>query len=425
MPSLFVQRNLTLSRMVSLATFLFFALMLSAPRGYAVGVVLLLACSLYYVVAARGDRPPLGRPDRIMIGLMLLVFLMGLATWAYHGEELSELDLFTRYLFSALIFLLLLACPPRMSWLWAGLVVGCVSAACVATWQRLVVEDPRAFGFTGGIQFGDLGLTMGILCAVAMVWCSQYAERKTAWRVALFIGMLCGLYVSLMSGSRGGWVAVPAVIVIFCAAFLRRSNIRWAMGIMAVLLVGLTFVAMTLPMVEMRYEQAVEDINQFQEGNPDTSLGRRLDLWQALVDIIPQKPWMGWSVHDYAAEKQRLVQAGNLKPRAARLANAHNTFLEVWLHNGLVTLVPLLALLGYAAIQFGRRIRDPDCIVQLAATAGLTLVVCYIIFSQTQVMLGRNNTLTFFLITLMIFWAIMRAREAQLRDGTQSSFICN
>jgi O-antigen ligase len=134
---------------------------------------------------------------------------------------------------------------------------------------------------------------------------------------------------------------------------------------------------------------------------------------------------MGWSVHDYAAEKQRLVQAGNLKPRAARLANAHNTFLEVWLHNGLVTLVPLLALLGYAAIQFGRRIRDPDCIVQLAATAGLTLVVCYIIFSQTQVMLGRNNTLTFFLITLMIFWAIMRAREAQLRDGTQSSFICN
>ncbi|TEA77877.1 O-antigen ligase family protein [Allopusillimonas ginsengisoli] len=403
-------RSKILPGFVSLAIFLFFAMMLSVPRGYAVGAIMLFLASLYYL--ASRPRIVLQRADKILIGLFLAVFLAGLISWLYHGNEMASLDLSTRYLMAVPIFLLLLAHPPRLEWLWGGMIVGCMSAAGLAAWQVWIHQNSRAFGFTGGIQFGDIALMMAVLCSAGLAWAVRLDRRAWLWRAALLLGTLSGLYASVMSGTRGGWITLPIVLMVFGAAYLRRSNLSLVIAVCVTLIVGGLVALATVPMVQERYNEALTDVQKFQKGNSNTSIGNRFEMWEALTVIIPQKPWMGWSDTDYNAEKERLIKAQVLAPVAGRLANTHNMFLETWVHQGLLGLVTLAALLLATLLHFGRHLRCPDPFTQLHSIAGVALVSCYIIFGQTQIILGRNNTLLFFIITLSVFWSVMRSSQA-------------
>lgn len=382
--------------------------MLGTHRGYALGAVLLMAASLYYLAL----RPAisLARDDKIMVSLLLIVFLAGAISWLYHGNDLSSMDMPSRYLLAIPIFLLMLAHPVKLAWLNAGFVVGALAAGAVAAWDRYSLGEVRAAGFTGGIQFGDLALMMAVFCAAGFVACGRLFCKPRLWRVALLLGVVGGSYASILSGARGGWVALPFVILVFCTAYLRRSNVKWVaaslLGVMAVSMIAVS----TLPMLESRFELAVKDVQMYRQGNTATSLGARFEIWRALKVIIPQKPLMGWSEADYETEKERLVASGAFSPAVTKLANTHNTFLELWVLQGLLGLVPVLALVVLSLVYFGRRLRSADPVAQYLAVSGVLLVGCFTIFAQTQMMLGRNNTLLFFIVALLTFWGALRSR---------------
>lgn len=391
----------------SYSVFLFFAFMLGTPRGYALGAVLLMAASLYYLAL----RPAisLARDDKIMASLLLIIFLAGAVSWLYHGNDLSSLDMPSRYLLAIPIFLLMLAHPVKLTWLNAGFIVGAIAAGAVAAWERYSLGEARAAGFTGGIQFGDLALMMAVFCAAGFVACDRLFYKPCLWRVALLLGVVGGSYASILSGARGGWVALPFVILVFCTAYLRRSNVKWVVASLGVMAIGAITVS-TLPMVESRFELAVKDVQMYRQGNTATSLGARFEIWRALKVIIPQKPLMGWSEADYETEKERLVASGAFSPAVTKLANTHNTFLELWVLQGLLGLVPVLALVVLSLVYFGRRLRSADPVAQYLAVCGVSLVGCFTIFAQTQMMLGRNNTLLFFIVALLTFWGVLRSR---------------
>lgn len=394
-----------LSYTISMAVFLFFALLLALPRAYSLGVVILLLSSCYCL--CKRPRLMLDCSDKILLCMLLAVFLGGLVTWLAHGDPLAEFDLTTRYLLVVPILLTLRVQPPRPGWVWAGLATGSVAAAGLAMWERTVEGAPRAFGFTGGIQFGDLALMMGILCAAGFMWARRQHSGRW-WQLAMVVGVICGGYASLASGSRGGWVALPVVFVLFGIAYIRRGNRRRALLCIAVLMAVLAIAVATSSMVKSRYDEALSDIQSFQQGQTDTSIGNRFALWQALSAMTPERPWLGWAQRDYRSHLTQLVDQGSLSEDAAGLANSHNTFLEIWVHQGLITLIPVLGLLVAAFAGFAVRMRSADPITQAYATAGASLIACYVIFGQTQIMLGRNNTLTFFLVALIAFWCIMK-----------------
>lgn len=382
--------------------------MLGTPRGYAFGAVLLIVGSLYYL--ARRPAISLTRDDKIMIVLMLAVFVVGAVSWRYHGNDLQSLDLPSRYLLAIPIFLLMLAHPVKLTWLNAGFIVGAIAAGTVAAWERYSLGAERAAGFTGGIQFGDLALMMAVFCVAAFVAGDWLFRKPALWRAASLLGIAGGSYASIMSGARGGWVAIPFVMLVFCAAYLRRSNVKWIVATLLGLLAVSVIAVSTVPMVESRFERAIEDVQMYRHGDTESSLGARFEVWRALTVIIPQKPYMGWSEAGYEKEKERLVASGAFTASVTKLANTHNTFLEVWVLQGLLGLVPLLALLALSLVYFGRRLRSSDPVAQYLAVCGVSLVGCFVIFSQTQIMLGRNNTLLFFIISLITFWGALRCQ---------------
>jgi len=392
---------------VSTGVFLFFALMLSVPRGYTLGALILLLAGLYRCL--RGSPVSLTREDKFIVWLFAAFFGVGVFGYFYHGNPSRSLDLISRYLMAIPILLLLIARPPNYKWVWSGLVVGCASAALVTVWQVHALEYERAMGSTGVIQFGNIGLMMGVFCIAGVIGLPKDTRSfRLHGRLALAVGGVSGVYVSMASGSRGGWIALPAIVLVFAFAYVSRRNIKYMLVVLVALVVAAGTVVSTVPVIEERIAIAYSDIERYRAGDPNTSLGYRFEMYKSLSLIIPKKPWLGWGYKDYEDEQHRLVETGQISDVIIKMANTHNTYLEVWVFNGATGLAVLLLLLFTALVYFGRRLRAGDPVRRVAAVCGASLILGYAISSFSQVMLNRNNTLLFFLISLTVLWAVVR-----------------
>ncbi|MCX5590184.1 O-antigen ligase family protein [Alcaligenes endophyticus] len=324
----------------------------------------------------------------------------------YNGASWSEFDLPLRYIAVIPILLLCLHYPPTFVGLLSGIWVGAVGTAILAVSELYITQD-RATGFTGGIQFGNMGLLLGVFALGIALFGLE--TRKNAGFILLFLGAgVAGGVISLASGTRGGWLAVPVVLLVFYAAYVKRENaLRLGVPVVVgtVLLLGAVSQA---PSIKARIELAQSDLMEFQKGNAATSIGARLALWRAESQLIAQRPFIGWSKSEHTLALQDMVAQGKLDQRSSQLANSHNTFLELWIYTGLLGLMGVLFLFFVAGYGFFIKIRSANPYTKFAAVSGLNLVLSYMIFSQTQIMLGRNNTLVFFLLMLCIFWGMMR-----------------
>lgn len=410
-----LSRNTVWLSAVSVSIFLFFALTFVTLSGYSYGAALLFLISLAYVAT----RPSwnLSDEDKTIAFILLAVFAISLAIFIIHGDEPKTLDQTSRCLMAIPILLLLLKIPPRLTALWAGLAIGAISAAAVALWQYHYLGVTRPSGFmTSAIPFGDIGLMAGVLCLAGMPWAAAQARFTRGWQLILAIGFLSGLYTSFISASRGGWLAIPAVLVLFCIAFLRRKNLRRT-AISAILLLAAIGATASLLQndIEGRYDEAVTEVSQYaQHRKADTSIGMRLEAWRAAGMNIAERPILGWSYKDYENRLDVLAAEKITKSSVLELANTHNNYIEVWLHQGLFGLLALLALYVAPFWFFCKRLRSKNATVQALALGGTSLLASFFIFGLTQVILGRNNGILFFLVALVAFWGAMRCEEQKV-----------
>ncbi|HET6655980.1 MAG TPA: O-antigen ligase family protein [Gammaproteobacteria bacterium] len=151
--------------------------------------------------------------------------------------------------------------PGRVVWL--ALVAGSLVAAGSALAQYFASGGvSRAAGDSIAITFGDLALMTGF---AAMVMTPPLRGR---WRwVALVAGVLAlagGMTASILSGTRGGWLAIPVYAALAMAALTRGMAVRWrvAIGAAAVAIVA-AVVAVPATGVWPRINAAIESWHQY------------------------------------------------------------------------------------------------------------------------------------------------------------------
>lgn len=420
-----------LSRWMSISAALFFVLMLSMPSGYSWGGGLLLlggfACAWSCRQPALADETRrCATPedscrrwtvqDRTLIALLLAVFLVNALAIAWHGDAGKYLDQGARYLLAVPVLWGLRHTRLRLDWLWAGLAIGCLGTAGVAWWQVHVVGYDRATGFvTSAIPFGDIVLMMAFWC---LLGAAQAAiQRRAGWTALLMAGALAGTYAFIAAATRGGLVAVPFLAVLAALALVRRGHRRMLLGGAVLLVAAVTLVVTMLPAgqtVERRIDETVAEWHAYsQQGDAANNVGSRLEAWKAALISIPERPLLGWGHPAYSAHLDELIEAGRVQPFVASLSNTHNQFIELWLHQGTLGLVAFLALLIASFWYFAQRLRHDDITVRVLACCGASLPAAFAVFGLTQVILGRNNGVMFFLVSLAIWWAAMRQAEAR------------
>ncbi|HWL30190.1 MAG TPA: O-antigen ligase family protein [Burkholderiaceae bacterium] len=409
-------KDAVLGPLIPFSVFLYFSLMFAVPSGYSYGAALLLLGGLYFL--ARRPSLLLSRDDRAIIYAFFAVFLVSLFAVIVHGDGYKTLDQTSRFLFAIPILLLLLKLPPTLPTMWSGVVIGIVLSNGIAVWQLHWENEDRASGFLNIIHFGNIGLVFGILCVTGMLWAGTQGRYANRWRAAFVLGVLASIYAVIASGSRGSWLAIPPVLLIFLAAFLTKRNLKHVIGALAALVVTVG-VVFSVPEtgVEDRYDLAVTEVNKYLdekyvfENEQVSSVGARLEIWRTAFINIPQKPLLGWGDAEYQVQLKHQVARGEIDPYMLQMANAHNNYLEVWIYQGLPGLLALLAVYFIPLWLFCKRIRSHDITVKALALSGAGLVASYSMFSMSQVILGRNNGVIFYALTLVILWACMREAE--------------
>src|SRR5690606_40816462 len=166
-------------------------------------------------------------------------------------------------------------------------------------------------------------------------------------------------------------------------------------------------------------QEVSKDLAEYQDEGAESSssLGARFAIWQTSLDLLTEKPVLGWGEVQFRQELRKRAEAGLLGRVPASLANTHNTFLEVWVMYGGLALIALVCLMISSAWHFLACLRHPDTVMRSYALAGVCLVLGYIVYSQSQVMLIRNNTLMFFLLMLAVLMGLLRQRRLELAPG--------
>lgn len=399
---------------MSLSVATFYAMMLTVLSGYSYGAAMLLVGSLTMLAQGGRGAHPLSTQDKTLCALLLAFFATTLIAVLWHQDPPKYLDQAIRYLLAIPILIALRRVPIRLEWLWLGLALGLLGAAGIAWWQVHQLQIDRAEGFmTSAIPFADISLTMAVWCLLGAWWAG--AQRRLGWMALLLVGALAGAYAFIAAATRGGLVALPVLAILIAIALVRREHARVVVAA-CIALVAATVLLFTLmpasQVAEGRYAEAlIEWHNYMEKGDASNNVGSRLEAWKAALISIPEKPLLGWSHADYETQAQHLVDTGRVDAIGANLANTHNNFIEVWLHQGALGLIAFLALMITSFWYFCQRLLAPDLTVRILACCGASLPAAFSMYGLTQVILGRNNGVMFFVVSLAVLWAAMRQAE--------------
>jgi O-antigen ligase len=400
----------------------FLALLVVAPWGYAAIPLLAMGIALLGVFLAPDARARLALLDRedalwllalVAYALVWLLDVARTAKWPV-GEGNQGVALPLWPLLAAVVLVWWRCYPPSALGWRLGLSAGALGAGVIAAYERWILGVARPDNGMNPIPFGNLSLLLGVLALIALLGRLEAPRERRHAGVDGLLGLaaLAGLMTSLLSGTRGGWIALPLLAWLIYRTFrhvLPHRRLWLVAGVFGALLAGC--VALPQSKVTDRIGLAVDDVHgYFVEGVKGTSLGVRLEMWKAGARLFAEKPLIGWGEGRLERARDALVAEGTVHPGVSRYDQLHSDLIDTAARRGLVGLATLLMLYGVPVLLFSRhlrRCRDPG-ICALAAS-GLMVPVAFIDFGMSQSMLRDVRGLSGYLGLSVACWVLLKA----------------
>ena len=376
--------------------------------------------SFLFVLAAgfflRDGRAALARHWR-EIRWVVLAFLFNFAYVAAgfllrHDAHTSMMERPVRMLFAVSALMLVLVVKPDRRALWWGVIGGALAGLVLVGYQRVELDLDRPGGLINAITFGDLSLCLGLIAMSAAI--DLRSTHRALWPG---IGALAGLVGSIMTGTRGGWVALALAAFLF----IKYSHMLSSRRVRALIVLSFALMAATYFIpdtgVRERVAQGVHDIRTyFAGGSAFTNVGIRLELWKGAGMLIAERPLFG--IEDYDSALAAYVAQGKLDPVVLPMPHVHNDALQALVTGGVFGFAAWLAILVAPFIFFARSF-GPHAHASRAqfalALAGMLVVVSYFSFGLTEVIFWSVKGCLFY--ALMIFLLMGFCLNEKENDG--------
>jgi O-antigen ligase len=366
----------------------------------AAGWLMVLAALFGLVTIVR--RPAFDALDRLYLVACALIpaaylLNMTLAGWAPSWLHRPAHLLLT----GGLVFLWIGRVGMRERALFRAVVLASFTALGIALFDVLVNGSERVFGWRhqwNAVPFGNFSLLLGFL---ALAGCIGPMFSGTRDRARIAIGLAAtaaGIHASILAGTRGGWLAIPVLLVLTIWATLRtyRGRVLASWHFLPALAALFAFAVSALwisDTAQRRIDIAVERVEAFVHGAPareaiDSSTELRLDMWKWGLEKAAEHPLTGIGLANYQEARRQAVEAGRLPPSFAGLANLHNELISSLALGGVPTALAVVAFWILMGSFFVRRIGEKD--VFFFATGGLLVVVGTCVFSMTEGLFGTS-----------------------------------
>ncbi|MFW5815613.1 MAG: glycosyltransferase [Wenzhouxiangella sp.] len=284
----------------------------------------------------------------LMLAALVFVGLLLLA-WLGHGLPASGADALTRagrLLLIVPVFLFLRRVDGLASYWWHGLTVGALAAGLYGWWFLLTGQvsefGQRAGGATNPIYFGGISLLMAFMLLPRIG-----ASQAPGWQRALAAaGVVGGVSASLLSSSRGAWLAAVPLLAVYVIIYRHHVGAAWRFGLPLLFVAG-TLALTLLPAVDM--DQRMIDIGRellasINGQQAEGGVAERIEMWRIASARILDQPWLGPGPGAFQLALNEAVESGKARPELLAYRHPHNQFLSAMLYAGLPGLLALIML---------------------------------------------------------------------------------
>ncbi|WP_233829035.1 O-antigen ligase family protein [Paraburkholderia sp. ZP32-5] len=326
-----------------------------------------------------------------------------------------QFDALSRFVFALPVFLLLRQLPSRnlrvIGW-------GCAAGALAVALWALIDQPPGGWtdanrlnnSYTNAIPFGDTALLLAFLSVFTLGW-----DNPRDWRIVVprVLALIAGGYASFLSGTRGGWLAVPVFVVLLGMQyqwFTQKKRLVVATLAIVIAAAGL----LSTERIQKRLAEVPNDVSMMHRGDDDTSTGLRLQLWDASRLIFMHHPLYGIGKGRLVDELGVMAKRGEVKPEIVN-ERAHSDFFSTLAEMGLIGVICLLLFYYGTAVYFWRHRYASDPTIRAAAYAGLAVATSTVIFGLTIDVLVpiMVTVLLALLVATLLAMIDVRKRELQ------------
>ncbi|QXZ08802.1 O-antigen ligase family protein [Comamonas sp. Y33R10-2] len=412
--------------LTSLAAFLLPGLALWIRSGPSYGAALLLIGTLVFIPRWIKVRPAPGTWALAAVLLCMAILWYELTT----QQDIQRLDRPVKWALGALCLFYAAANPPRASSFFWGLPIGCIGMGFLALWQIYGQGMWRATGYTNAIPWGDTALLLACFTGVHTV--IFWRERLLPWRLLHVVAIVAGLSASMLSQSRGGWLALVLAIplLVLVAWRLHADFLPKLLMLLGGVVLVFALTIFSVPHLRAHANKAVHEITQyFQSNEVNTSLGIRLEQYRMAFDLIPEKPLLGWSRQGFEQETERRVATGLYHPALLGYRDyIHNELLDSWVKTGVLGAMVQLALYFVPLWLFwpsSRRMSSVLPIEKWRQVLSLRLMGClmsvmHLGFGMTMPYFAHNSGTVFFIFCMVCLWAALQGLEKANHDEVRA-----
>jgi len=370
-------------------------------------LVLLTLFGLPFCFSSK-NRPEISREEKAVMwaltaffGVYLFSFLINGLLGNLEDPRLKYLDHRIRFMFIIPIVFLLKRIKIDQTALWYSVCAGSAVSGVYAVISRFWLSPGvRVGGSYHSIAFGDLAIVMAFMSLVSIEF---FIKKHRSYALIPFAAFFLGTIASLLSGSKGAWIAMPAFFVILFYFLGSRMKVWVRIGLCLFACI-LLFSAYHIPStgIESRFQKMDKEWSDYKAGiRGPSSIGERLEGWKAAWIIFKDHPVTGAGVGNFKPIVLRMIANGEISDSIAKYSQPHSLFLYVMAECGFigflaitsVFIVPLWVLVSLA--RKGPSQRE-------IAYGGIILIIGFIHFGLTESIFGRNINISFYVIMLAV-----------------------
>jgi O-antigen ligase len=201
--------------------------------------------------------------------------------------------------------------------------------------------------FVDALSFGSLTLLLSLLSIAALSF--LWNKLSITNRVFILIGIFSGLYLSVMSGSRTGWLELPLFLFIWIRGFAWQQHGKMNAIIGAILFLGSISLLIPLqPILLDKIYLAFSEISNYHWNslNPDNSVGMRISFYRMAVFYFLENPFKGWGDLGWVSlmDSPEITQFATAFTRDYAKNGFHNEFFTSAVRSGIWGLISSIAL---------------------------------------------------------------------------------
>lgn len=357
------------------------------------------------------------------VGMLALLVAAGVQQLVQGYWLPRQFDPLSRFVLALPVFLMLRQLPSRhlriIGW-------GCAAGALVVGVWAYVDQPPGGWtdtsrlanSYTNAIPFGDTALLLAFLSVFTLGW-----DRPSDWRVLLprLAALVAGGYASYLSGTRGGWLAVPVFVVLLGFQYRWFAH-RKRLVIASVAIVVAAAALLSTERVRTRIAEAATEVTMLHSGEDYSSVGLRVQLWEASRLIFERHPLYGVGKGHLDEELAAMSKRGEAKPVIVN-ERAHSDFFSTLAEMGAIGVLCLLLFYYGITVYFWRHRRSNDPAIRAASYAGLAIATSTVIFGLTIDVLVpvMVTVLLALLVATLLAMIDVRLRELQGARGSLAS----